>query len=433
MQHANPTIARDHGARPGNGNEACPDAFGACKDGHEHDEELIPKDLPRPSNLTVLVAVIVFVLLLAALFVIGFIPHHRERKIAEADAHAQATATLAVQVVRPAPSDGGKMIQLPSDVKANQDTLIFPRTNGYLKKLYVDVQDRVKEGQLLAEIDTPEVDAQLNQSRANLEQFKAAVVKADADLVLAQRTLARFESAQKNQPGSVTEQEVDEKRATAAQMQSAVASAKANVVAAQADVQRLTVLQGFQKVVAPFAGTIAARNFDVGALLSSSNTARELFRITQSDVMRVFVNVPQDDATKIKVGQPAFLAVRNYPGREFKGTVARSSGAIDMATRTLSLELHFPNPQGDLLAGMYGSARMEVSDSNKPLLTIPTSTLVFNAEGLRVAVVDQEGKVRFQKITTGRDLGTRIEVMSGVSDGDRIVDNPGERLAEGSE
>ena len=397
-----------------------------------HEEHTIPADLPRPSTKTVLVAVAVFLALLAALFVIGWVPYHNANTQADADAAEQASAIPAVQVVHPEPSAGAKTLELPCDVRANQETLLFPRTSGYLKKNYVDLQDKVTAGQLLAEIDTPEVDAQINQSRANLEQFKAAVFKAQADLELAQKTLARFESAQKAQPGSVTEQEVDQNRATVKETESALAQAKANVVAADADVQRLVVLQGFEKVPSPFAGIITARMYDPGALLSATNTTpgQELFRITQTDIVRVFVNVPQDDATKIDIGHPAFLAVGNYPDREFKGFVARSTSEIDVNTRTLALELHFPNPDGELYAGMYGQARIEIGESH-PLLIIPTSALVFNAAGLQVATVDDQKKVHFRIIKTARDLGTRIEVAKGVSPDDQVIDNPGERLAEG--
>jgi membrane fusion protein, multidrug efflux system len=414
------------------GTQRVPSPSGA-QNGHHEDhqhEEVIPKDLKKPNTFTVVLAVVVFALLLGVLFYVGYRPHHEAQKQAAADANDMANMSPTVEVVHPKAVAAAQELSFPADVRANQDTLIFPRTNGYLKKLYVDIQDRVEAGQLLAEIDTPEIDAQLAQSKANVEQSKAAVTKAQADLDLAQRLLDRYNEAEKSQPGSVPGMDVDTKKAAVDQATAALASARANVVAAQADVQRLTTLQGFEKVFAPFAGTITSRNYDVGALLSPSNaTGGELFRIAQTDTLRVFVNVPQADATKVRIGQPAFLVVRNYPGKQFKGVVARSSSAIDVTTRTLSLELHFPNRDGQLYAGMYGQVKLPVIEDN-PVVTIPTSALVFNAGGLQVALV-KDGKVHFQKINSGRDFGTEMEIPSGLSTDDQVVSNPGEKIAEG--
>jgi RND family efflux transporter MFP subunit len=408
--------ATDHGAQNGHAN-------------HEH-EEVIPKDLKQPHTFTVVLAVVVFAALLGILFFVGYRPHKQAQEQAAADANEMSSMAPTVEVVHPKAVTAAQELFFPADVHANQDTSIFPRTNGYLKKLYVDIQDRVEAGQLLAEIDTPEVDAQLAQSKANVAQSNAAVTKAEADLDLAQRTLTRYNDAEQNHPGTVTALDLDTKKSAVDQAAAALVQAKANVVAAQADVQRLATLQSFEKIVAPFPGTITARNFDVGALLAPSNTVgTELFRIAQTDTLRVFVNVPQADATKVRIGQPAFLLVRNYPGKDFKGTVARSSSAIDTTTRTLSLELHFPNRDGQLYAGMYGQVKLPVTEDN-PVVTIPTSALVFNAGGLQVALI-KDGKVHFQKINGGRDFGTEMEIPSGLSTDDQVVANPGEKLGEG--
>lgn len=394
-----------------------------------HDEQLIPTDLPKPGNITIAIVAVVFVLLLAALFVIGWIPHHHRAEEARADAQERQTGVPVVTIARPKSSAATKDVVLPADVRPNQETAIFPRASGYLKTLKVDLGDRVEAGQLMAEIDTPEVDAQLAESKATLEQSKAAVGKAAEDMDLAKRTFERFQDLVNRDTGGVTQQELDEKRSAYNQSVASVNAAKATVVANEAAVQRLTVLQGFEKVTAPFAGIVSARNFDVGALLSN-NGNKELFRIVQSDPMRVFVNVPQTYATQVRNGNPAHLTVRNYPGRKFEGTVARWAGAIDPNTRTLPVELHFPNPDGALVAGMYGEVRLGVTE-DQPLLTIPTSALVFNAEGLRVAVVT-DGKTHFKPINVGRDLGTEIEITSGLSADDQVVTNPGTRIGEGS-
>ena len=219
-------------------------------------------------------------------------------------------------------------------MRAFQETAIYPRTSGYLKRWLVDIGDQVKKDQLLAEIDTPEVDAQLNQSEATLEQTKANVIKAEADMNLAKVTLNRYLDANKQSPGSVTAQDVDEKQIAYDDAVSALKQVKASVVAQEADVHRLQVLQGFEKVTTPFRGIITARNYDNGALLSAGNTAAgsELFSVQETDTLRVFVNVPQTYVTAIKIGQDGFLNVRNYPGKEFKGTATRWAGALDPTT-----------------------------------------------------------------------------------------------------
>lgn len=398
---------------------------------HAMDEHSLPTDLPKPRTRTVLAVTGVFVAILIGLFFLGWVPRHRQAIAVRALAEEQAADVPVVGVAFPTPLVASKDLTIPCDIRANQSTDIYPRANGYLKKLYVDIQDHVEAGQLLAEIDTPEVDKQLSAAEATLEQSKAAVNKAQADLKLGRITLQRYTEAQKNSPGSVIQQDVDEKQSAYEDAIASLAQAQANVAVAEANVQQLKVTQGFEKVTAPFAGTITARNYDVGALLNPSNTGpgKQLFSLAQTDTLRVFVSVPQAAATNIRLGQPAFLQVRNYPGREFQGTVVRSAGALDPATRTLSYELHFTNKDHALYAGMYGQARLPVA-AGKSILVIPTSALLFNANGLEVGVV-QEGKVHIKKVVAGRDLGTEIEITSGLSRDDQIITNPGERMSEG--
>jgi RND family efflux transporter MFP subunit len=324
-------------------------------------------------------------------------------------------------------------LALPGDSRAFQTTAIFPRANGYLKKLYVDIGDHVKDGQLLAEIDTPEIDAQLNQAKAAVEQANAALGKAQNDFDLAKLTLERYEGFAK--AGGVTQQQLDEKRNAFTQAKAILEGAKASVAGSQADVQRLTALQSFEKVYAPFAGTITARNYDPGALLSATTGGngggKEIFRIDQTDTLRIYVNVPQTYATSVKIGQKADFFVRNYPGRPFTGTVTRSTGAIDPQTRTLRFEVDFAN-KGDLLyAGMYGQVKFHVTQAQPPLM-VPTSALVFNAQGTRVAIAN-EGRIQYRNVNLGRDFGQEIEVVDGIRADDLIVANPGERLVDGIE
>jgi len=389
-----------------------------------HDAQPI---LKRPSALAIMLMVLAFLALLAGLFAIGWIPNRAAIQQAAEDAHRIQNLVFRARVVRPHAASTMPELVLPCDVHAYQATAIYPRANGYLKKLYVDIQSAVKAGDLLAEIDTPEIDAQLAQAKAALAQAVANADKAQSDLELAQATLRRYEDSK----GSVAEQSIEERRTAYDQTVSALKQAKANIDAARANVDQLATIQSFEKVSAPFSGVITIRNYDVGALLNPSNFGPgfQLFDIAQVDVMRVVVSIPQTHATEIKIGQPATLAVSNYPGRKFSGTVARNAGAIDISTRTMRFELDFPNPDGALLAGMYGDAHVGLSQDH-PTLVIPTGALVFNANGKQVATV-RDGKIAFRDIVVGRDLGTDLEVLSGLTSADQIVTNPTGRLVEG--
>jgi RND family efflux transporter MFP subunit len=395
----------------------------------DHSEDGIPTDLHRPHGLVVGGVALLFAGLLIALYFIGLGSHQQERRQAQADADAKFALVPSVNVAVPKRDVAGHTVVLPCDIRPNQDTLIYSRTSGYLKKFYKDIGDRVAANELLAEIDTPEVDAQLEQAKAALLQAEANVAKAQADLDLAQRTLDRYQIVTGN---GVAPQERDEKVSARDQAVAALAQTKASVKAAAADVDRLAVLQSFKKITAPFDGVITERNYDVGALLSAGAPApgRELFRLTQSATLRVFINMPQVEASLVTLNSPAHLTVRNYPGREFTGTIARLAGALDPNTRTMPFELHFPNPNNELYAGMYGQVRLEISQPN-PVLLVPTSALIFNAAGVQVAIV-RDGKVHFQPVSLGNDRGTELEVTAGLSPDDHVIANPGERLSEGS-
>ncbi len=269
------------------------------------------------------------------------------------------------------------------------------------------------------------------RAKPRLEQAKAAVNTAQSNLNLANKTLDHYTEANKEAPGSIAQTDLEQKQAAQEQAVAALTQAQANAKAAEANVHQLTVTQAFEKVVAPFSGTITVRNFDVGAYLSATNfgPGKQLFSMVDSSTMRVFVSVPQTYVTQIKNGQPAFLSVSNYPGREFQGSVKFKADALDPVTRTMQIELDFPNPKNELYAGMYGTARVAVSDE-QPLLSIPSGALIFNASGVQVATV-REGKIHFQKIAVGRDMGTELEVRDGLSRENLIVTSPGERLTEG--
>jgi RND family efflux transporter MFP subunit len=317
---------------------------------------------------------------------------------------------------------------LPADLRSMQQTSIYARASGYLKRNLVDIGDHVEAGQLLAEIDTPDIDAEVVRATASIALAKANAAIAQDALALADTTLKRYAGTDS---GAVTRQQVDERQAAFTQAKSALEASKSNLEFAEADLKRLQVLQGFERVVAPIAGTVSVRNYDPGALLSPTNTGdgRELFRIDRTDTLRVFVNVPQAYATAVKTGQAAFLTVRNYAGREFAGKVARSAGVVDPTTRSLRMQIDVPNADGALYAGMYGEVRLPTS-SEKPALLVATSALVFGPEGTFVWVVTSE-QVHKKPVVVGRDLGTEIEIVSGLDATDVVVKNPGERLVEG--
>jgi RND family efflux transporter MFP subunit len=398
--------------------------------GHDTEGE-IPKDLPKVNTWAVGLAGLVAIGAFAGLFYVGWKPRQERQADLHETTAAIAESRPAVQVATPKRAEKGGDLVLPADARPMQETAIYPRANGYLNKLLVDIGDRVEAGQLLAEISAPDVDADLLAAKASVGQANANLVKAQNDFDLGQATLKRYEGF--SEGGGVTQQQLDERRSTLAQAKSNLEAAKANVQAAEAAVTRLTAMQGFTKVVAPFGGTITARNYDLGALMSASNSSgRELFRIADTGTLRVFVNVPQNYLTSVKMGQKAFLTVRNFPGREFPGTISRSTGTLDPTSRTLRYQIDVDNKDGTLVAGMYGQARLQVGNGQSPM-TVPTSSLVFDSAGTKVWVVGQDAKVHAKKVDVGRDLGTEIEIASGLSGGESVVTNPGERLADGVE
>jgi membrane fusion protein, multidrug efflux system len=392
--------------------------------------ETIPGDLPRIGLGKLALIAAAAAVIFAAAFVVryAFLRSHDEQL--DAQAQQAADSPPVVDVAPPTPEGAVQDLLLPGSASPMQETALYARVNGFLKRWLVDIGAHVEAGQLLAEIAAPDLDAQLNESRAAVDQAKANAASAQTNDELAQATYVRYKGLIPT--GSVTQQDLDTKQSAAAQATAAKDAALAAVKSAQATVQRLEAEQGFEKIVAPFAGTITARNYDVGALISPTDTApgHELFRIAHTDKLRIWVYVPQSYVTLMGPGQAVVFQVpSNYPGRKFTGIVARTAGALDPATRTLRTELDFNNSGGLLWAGMYGQVVFNIH-RDKPILTVPTSALIFNAQGTQVAVVDQN-VVHYRKITVGRDLGTEIEVATGLTGDEQVVSNPGERLAEG--
>ncbi|MFI4932078.1 MAG: efflux RND transporter periplasmic adaptor subunit [Burkholderiales bacterium] len=307
---------------------------------------------------------------------------------------------------------GGDRLSLPGTLQGNVQAPIAARASGYLKRWTKDIGSRVERGELLAEIETPEIDQQLSQASAARDQ-------AAASLALSKSTVDRWEGLRKKDV--VSQQELEERR-------SAVAQSQANLAAAEANVQRLRQLEGFKRVVAPFAGVITRRNVDVGDLIDG-NGSRTLFLLAQTDPLRVYVNVPQTYAQLVKPGQPVVVTQAELRGQTFQGVVARTAASIDAGTRTMQVEIALPNRDGRLLPGAYVQVALPLASSGA--LTMPTNTLLFRGEGTLVAVVDAQGKVALRKVGVGRNFGENFEVLDGVVESDRVVLNPPDWLADG--
>jgi len=334
------------------------------------------------------------------------------------DAETARVAVPAVSVVSPKQTAPAEEIILPGNVQPFITSPIYSRTNGYLQKWYFDIGAHVKKGQLLAVIDTPEVDQQLEQSLSNLNTAKA-------NLALAQITKDRYQGLlTKN---AVAQQDVDNAVGT-------YNANKAIVDANQANVKQLKALQSFEKIYAPFDGVITARNTDIGDLINSgsSGTAKtDLFHIAQPDKLRVYVNVPEEYSQGIKVGMTADLTLAEFPGRKFQGKLVRTAEAINLTTRTLLIEIEVDNPSGTLLTGSYAEVHLKVATHAATLL-LPVNTLLFRSEGLQVGVV-KDGKVVLTAVTPGRDFGNQIEVVSGLKPDDQVIINPPDSIVSGQQ
>jgi RND family efflux transporter MFP subunit len=333
-------------------------------------------------------------------------------------AETAQVALTAVSVVSPKQTAPAEEIILPGNVQPFITSPVYARTNGYLKKWYFDIGAHVKQGQLLAVIETPEVDQQLQQARSNLST-------AQANLELASITKSRYQGLLKS--NAVSQQDVDNAVGT-------YNANKAIVEADQAAVQQYAALVSFEKVYAPFDGVITARNTDIGDLINSGSSASvktDLFHIAQPGMLRVYVNVPEEYSRGIKVAMTADLALAEFPGRTFQGKLVRTADAINMATRTLLIEIDVANPTGTLLTGSYAEVHLKVSAQPSTFI-IPVNTLIFRSEGLRVGLV-KDGKVTLTAVTPGHDFGNQIEIVSGLKLDDQVIINPPDSIVTGQQ
>jgi RND family efflux transporter MFP subunit len=324
-------------------------------------------------------------------------------------------AYITVAVTHPKVTGASQQLVLPGNTQPLIDAPVYARTNGYLKKWYADIGTRVKAGDLLAEIETPEVDHQLQQARADLET-------AQANLNLAEITAGRMLNLEKK--GAVAKQDTDN-------VVGDRNSKKAIVDSAAANVKRLQDLQSYEKVYAPFDGVITARSTDIGALIEANSSGKELFHISAINKLRVFISVPEDYEQAAKNGSPATLTLNEFPGRTFPGTIVRNANSIDLASRTLLVEVDVDNPTGELLPGAYVSVHLKFSGTSANALTIPVTTVLFRSEGMRAAVV-RNGKAELVPITIGRDFGDTLEVLAGLRPDESLILNPPDSLISGT-
>jgi RND family efflux transporter MFP subunit len=370
-----------------------------------------PETAPRRSSRGALIAVVVIVAAAAMSAAWGI--SSREKALTDLTKETHDAAVVTVAVTHPAKGSAAEEVTLPGNIQAFTDAAIFARTSGYLKARHADIGSRVKAGQMLAEIDTPEVDQQLLQARADL-------ASAQANAKLAKTTSDRYEDLMKSD--SVSRQDLDNAQGNYEAKQAAVLSADANV-------KRLEAMQKFRVVYAPFDGVITARNIDIGALIPAGSGAKEMFHIAAVGRLRIFINVPQTYTSAIKIGTEAEIEIQNMPGRTFTGKTARTAQSIDPNSRTLLTEIDLDNPRGEILPGSFAQVHLKLP-TDATTFRVPVNTMIFRSEGMRLAVV-KNGVVSLVPVQIGRDFGTTIEIVSGLKGSESIVVNPPDSLADG--
>src|ERR1700734_929696 len=375
-----------------------------------------PPELPPapPRKALTIVGVLLAVLLIAGAFTM-FSRMSHDRALAK-ETERETVPTVAV--VNPVSEKPDEDLILPGSLLAYEESPIYARTSGYLVRWYKDIGSRVTKGELLAKIDTPEVDQELNQAKATRQQIVA-------QMQIAKITSDRWEALRKTD--SVSAQEAD-------QFSSAYTQSQANLASADANVRRLEQLEGFKDVYAPFNGVLTKRNVDPGALINAGAQAvgRELFDLARVDPLRVYTSVPQAYAPYIKVGAKTFVTLQEFPGQKFSAAVARTAESIDTNTRTLLTEVDVPNKDGRLLPGSFGEVHFAVG-SNVNKVTVPVNAMLFRSQGAQVAIVGPDNKVQLRPINIGRDYGTTLEILGGVAPTDQIVVNPADSLENGQQ
>jgi RND family efflux transporter MFP subunit len=388
-------------------------------------------ELPAPPQVKksrILLILGVLFACVAVAFVAGQVP--REAAKARLQEHASPGAShqpLKVSVVAPKLLRSDVEITLPGSVEPLASTTIYPQAAGYIKRFLVDIGAHVKEGELLAEIETPALDQELDQARAALLQAEASLGQAQANRDYTNVSLQRYSVLKPS--GVASQQELDQRSSEAKVAEANVAAAQAAVAVQRANIRRLTQLKDFARVTAPFAGIITTRSIERGSLVSVGNST-PLFRLVATDPVRVFVQVPQDVAPGVRVGAEASISLREYAGRTFTGIIAHTAGALDVTTRTLNTEVRVPNPDNELLTGMYSNVSLKLAVPHQ-VYELPGTALYNDAQGLRVAVVDDANRVRFVPVTIERDLGATLQIASGLTGQERVIRLVNASLTEG--
>ena len=387
-----------------------------------------PQKLPPPRNLRGIGLFALFAAIAIAAF--GILQRHSHE--AEVRQWTQEQAVPTVAVITPRAGASTQHLVLPGTVQAWFEAPIYPRVNGYLKKWNFDYGAHVKKGDVLAEIETPDLDAQLGASEAKLNSARAVVRVREAEEQFAQSTYQRWRDSPK---GVVSVQEQESKQADYNSAKARLSSANAEVAADQGEVDRLRTMANFKNITVPFDGVVTARETDVGALINAGSgtgggSGPELFRVADIHMMRIYVQVPQQLSAGIKAGLNAELHLPQYPNKTFKGAVATTSSAINPNARTLLVELHADNPDGELQPGAYVQVDFELP-SDPDIVRIPTSALVFREQGMEIAAIDANSTIELRPIKLGRNLGTEVEVVQGLKLSDRLVNSPPDSLATG--
>ena len=379
------------------------------------------------SRLTVLAGLLTFALVAGFLLVSGIKAQDQAQLASATEAKSLEAPLVEVITVKLAPPT--EALRLPAETRGWYTSTIYARVSGYLTRWYVDIGDRVKKYQTLAEIDTPELDAQLEAGKAQLKASEAELKVKETEAEFARTTFERWSGSAK---GVVSEQEREDKKASYAGAEAKLNAQIARVNLDKSNVDRLTYLAQFKQVSAPYDGVITERRIDIGDLVTAGSTSNTspLFGISQYDQIRVFASVPQVAAGDIGVGNVARITVAEYPGRVFEGKVTRTSESIDPQSRTLRVEVDLPNPDLKLLPGMY--VKVEFDYKSKANVQIPASALLFRTAGPQVAVIQPDSTVKFKDVQIGRDNGNTIEITSGLAEGDRVVLNINNQIQDGS-
>jgi RND family efflux transporter MFP subunit len=388
-------------------------------------------ELPKPASVSrgrAVLAAAAVAFVLGGAFFFAFLPNRRSRTALSDAAHTEHAALPRVDVVTPKEAGTSRTLRLPATIRPLEETVLYSRADGFVADWKVDIGDKVKADQVLAVLETPELDQQILQAKAQLAQAEASTKQAAANRDFSRSTLDRYKRLAAE--GLSTQQDLDEKAAQAQVNLANVDVAAANVGTQKANLARLYKLKSFASVTAPFAGTVTARTVERGALVVAGNSA-PLFKIAATDPVRVFVDVPQDMAPSVKIGEPASITVREFPGKVFEGRIARSTGALDQTTRTLSTEIRVPNPDGVLLTGMYVEASLTLPVPHRTF-ELPATAVSTGANGVRVQVVDGSGLVHFVPVVLDRDLGSTMHVASGLDGTERVLKLASAGLADGT-